>query len=140
MFPHGYWTPRYWTGKYWPPVGLVVVLPEKVPLESVLRPGSLWAVISLEDHLAAIITPSGVVSARLEEAEAAWLAQELPPSATLVRGDLTAVLGSDALAVQMPVLYVGAEIVAELLSSKIEDEAIISVVSPDDESVTLKLE
>jgi len=131
MFPTGYWTPRYWTGKYWPPTGLVVQLPERVPLESVLTPGSIGAVISLTDRLGAILTTSGVISASLQidDAEAAWLAAEAPPSATLVRGDLSAVLGADSLAVQMPVLYVTSEIVADLLKSEIEDGAVISVVS-----------
>lgn len=138
MFPHSYWTPRYWTGKYWPPAGLVVRLPDLVPLQSILTPGSLIAAISLTDSLMAILTPSGVVSARITQEEAAWLAQEQPPFATLVREDLSAVLGSDALAIQMPVLYVGADIVAEMLKSKIEDEAIISVVAPTNDSVTLK--
>ena len=138
MFPHSYWTPRYWTGKYWPPAGLVVRLPDLVPLQSILTPGSLIAAISLTDSLMAILTPEGVVSARLTQEEAAWLAQEQPPFATLVQEDLSAVLGSDALAIQMPVLYVGADIVAEMLKSKIEDEAIISVVAPTNDSVTLK--
>ena len=138
MFPHSYWTPRYWTGKYWPPAGLVVRLPDLVPLQSILTPGSLIAAISLTDSLMAILTPSGVVSARITQEEAAWLAQEQPPFATLVQEDLSAVLGSDALAIQMPVLYVGADIVAEMLKSKIEDEAIISVVAPTNDSVTLK--
>ena len=138
MFPHSYWTPRYWTGKYWPPAGLVVRLPDLVPLQSILTPGSLIAAISLTDSLMAILTPEGVVGARLTQEEAAWLAQEQPPFATLVQEDLSAVLGSDAFAIQMPVLYVGADIVAEMLKSKIEDEAIISVVAPTNDSVTLK--
>ena len=134
MFPTGYWTPRYWTGHYWPPTGIVVQLPERVPLESVLTPGSILAVVSLTDRLGAILTSDGVISARLQidDAEAAWLAEELPPSATLVRSDLSAVLGADALAVQMSVAYVSSDIMADLLSSQIEDGAAISVVSRDD--------
>ena len=134
MFPTGYWTPRYWTGHYWPPTGIVVQLPERVPLESGLTPGSILAVVSLTDRLGAILTSDGVISARLQidDAEAAWLAEELPPSATLVRSDLSAVLGADALAVQMSVAYVSSDILADLLSSQIEDGAAISVVSRDD--------
>jgi hypothetical protein len=134
MFPHTYWTTRYWTGKYWPPVtGVVVQVPEGF-LSSILGDGSLIAVISLTDQLGAIISRAGVISARLDidEAEAAWMTSEEPPTATLVRGDLSAVLGQDALAVQMPVLYVSSEIVSDLLKSKLEDGAIISVVSRED--------
>lgn len=130
MFPAGYWAKTYWTGKYWPPTGVVVRVPEGF-LSAVLGDGSLIAVISLADHLGAIISRAGVLGAQLDidEAEAAWMASEEPPTATLVRGDLSVVLGQDALAVQMPVLYVSAEIVSDLLESKLEDGAIISVVS-----------
>jgi len=139
MYPAGYWTKTYWTGKYWPPTGIVVRVPEGV-LSSILGDNSLIAVISLTDQLGVIISRAGVISARLDidEAEAAWMTSEEPPTATLVRSDLSVVLGQDALAVQMPVLYVGADIVAEMLKSKIEDEAIISVVAPTNDSVTLE--
>ena len=133
MYPAGYWTKTYWTGKYWPPTGIVVRVPEGV-LSSILGDNSLIAVISLTDQLGAIISRAGVISARLDidEAEAAWMTSEEPPTATLVRGDLSVVLGQDALAVQMPVLYVSSEIVADILGSSIEDGAIISVVSRGD--------
>jgi hypothetical protein len=139
MFPAGYWPKTYWTGKYWPPSGVVVQIPEGF-LEAALADGSLIAVISIADQVGAIISRVGTISARFDinEAEAAWMAAEEPSTATLVRGDLSVVLGQDALAVQMPVLYVGAEIVNDLLKSKLDDEAIISVVSPEGQSVTLK--
>lgn len=137
MFPVGYWTPRYWPGTYWPPTGLVVQLPAHVPLEAILSPASLIAAISLTDSLMAIITPGGVISARIDQEEATWLAEEQPPFATLVRGDLSAVLGADALAVQMRVVYVSSKIVAEILNSKLDEEAIVSVVLREDQSVTL---
>jgi hypothetical protein len=134
MYPAGYWTKTYWTGRYWPPTGIVVRLPEQVPLESIISDPSLIAVISLTDQLGAIISRAGIIGARLEvsEAEATWLAEEAPPSAMLVRGDLSVILGQDALAVGMPVLYVSSEIVADLLESTLEDGAIISVVSRSD--------
>jgi hypothetical protein len=134
MYPAVYWAKSYWTGRYWPPTGIVVRLPEQVPLESVLADPSLIAIISLTDQLGAIISRAGIISARLEvsEAEATWLAGEAPPSATLVRGDLSVILGADTLAVQMPVVYVSSDILADLLSSQIEDGAIISVVSRGD--------
>lgn len=140
MFPVGYWTPRYWTGRYWPPTGAVVVVRVLDPLWSSINSDSLIAVLSLDNQLGAILTASGVVGARFEinVADAEWIAGEAPPSALLVRNDIWAATGTDALAVQMPVLYVTSEIVSDLLESKLEDEAIISVVSPEGQSVTLK--
>lgn len=140
MFPVGYWTPRYWTGRYWPPTGAVVVVRVLDPLWSSINSDSLVAVLSLDNQLGAILTASGVVGARFEinVADAEWIAGEAPPSALLVRNDIWAATGTDALAVQMPVLYVTSEIVSDLLESKLEDEAIISVVSPEGQSVTLK--
>jgi hypothetical protein len=139
MFPNTYWSPRYWTGKYWAPTGLVVQLPA-VPVEARLSSDSLLALVSLDGGIAAILTSAGAISARLDlsEVDSTWVAEELPPTATLVGDDMFAILGQDALAVQMPVLYVSSEVVVDALTAKLTDGAVISVVSRGEQSVTLK--